>query len=100
MERFRMLCFMGFCGASLNRGPPSVGASFFWARVLSHSEHRKEPVMKTFLLLTLTAIFSTSGLLACTVATTETIPPLSQTNPIPVRKTMKAFGCEQELGRF
>ena len=56
--------------------------------------------MKTLLLITLTAIFSTSGLLACTTATTETIPPLSQTGPIPVKKTMKAFGSEQELTRY
>ena len=56
--------------------------------------------MKTFLILTLTAIFSTSGLLACTAATTDTIPPLSQTGPIPVKKTMKAFGSEQELVRY
>jgi len=56
--------------------------------------------MKTFLLLTLTAILSTSALLACTVATTETIPPLSQASPIPVKKSMKAFGSEQELARY
>jgi hypothetical protein len=56
--------------------------------------------MKTFLLLTLSAIFSTFLLLACTAATTETIPPISQTGPIPVRKTMKAFGSEQELVRY
>jgi Beta propeller domain len=56
--------------------------------------------MKTFLLLTLFAIVSTSGLLACTVATTETIPPLSQNTPIPVKKTMKAFASEQELVRY
>ena len=56
--------------------------------------------MKTFLLLTLTAIFSTFALLACTAATTETIPPLSQTGPISVKKTMKAFGSEQELVRY
>jgi hypothetical protein len=56
--------------------------------------------MKTFLLLTLTAILSTSGLLACTAAITETIPPLSQNGPIPVKKTMKAFGSEQELARY
>jgi hypothetical protein len=53
--------------------------------------------MKTFLLLTLTAIFSTSGLLACTAATTDTITPVSQ---IPVKKSMKAFGSEQELVRY
>ncbi|HEU4933940.1 MAG TPA: hypothetical protein VFT48_17770, partial [Pyrinomonadaceae bacterium] len=56
--------------------------------------------MKTFLLLTLTAILSTSGLLACSAATTETIPPLSQATPLPVKKTMKAFGSEQELVRY
>src|SRR6185503_19027026 len=56
--------------------------------------------MKTFLLLSLTAIFSTSGLLACTAATTETIPPLSLNGPIPVKKTMKAFASEQELVRY
>ncbi len=56
--------------------------------------------MKTFLLLTLSAIFSTSGLLACTIATTETIPPISQTSPLPVKKTMQAFSSEQELERY
>jgi hypothetical protein len=56
--------------------------------------------MKTFLLVTFAAIFSTSALLACTVATTETIPPLSQTGPIPLKKTMKAFGSEHELARY
>src|SRR6185369_2161965 len=56
--------------------------------------------MKTFLLLTLTAIFSTSGLLACTVATTETIPPLAQASPLPVKKTMKAFSSDEELKRY
>jgi len=56
--------------------------------------------MKIFLLLTLTAILSTSALLACTAATTETIPPLSQASPIPVKRTMKAFSSEQELVRY
>jgi len=56
--------------------------------------------MKTLLLVTLTAFFSTSGLLACTAATTEIIPPLSQTGAIPVKKTMKAFGSEEELVRY
>ena len=56
--------------------------------------------MKTLLLLTLTAFFSTSALLACTVATTETIPPLDQNSPIPVKKSMKAFSSEQELVRY
>jgi hypothetical protein len=56
--------------------------------------------MKTFFLVTLTAIFGTFSLLACTAATTETIPPISQTSPIPVKKSMKAFGSEQELVRY
>ena len=56
--------------------------------------------MKTFLLLTLTAIFSTSVLLACSAATTDTIPPLTHNAPIPVKKTMKAFASEQELVRY
>ncbi|HET6977741.1 MAG TPA: beta-propeller domain-containing protein [Pyrinomonadaceae bacterium] len=56
--------------------------------------------MKTLLLITLTAIFSTTGLLACTAVTTEIIPPLSPTGAIPVKKTMKAFGSEQELARY
>lgn len=56
--------------------------------------------MKTLLLLTLTAILSTSILLACTAATTDTIPPISHTAPIPVKKTMKAFASEQEMVRY
>ena len=56
--------------------------------------------MKTFLLLTLTTIISTTGLLACTTATTEVIPPVSPSGVIPVKKTMKAFGSEQELTRY
>ena len=56
--------------------------------------------MKTFLLLTLTAIVTTSGLLACSAATTETIPPLAQSTPLPVKKTMKAFASDQELVRY
>ncbi len=56
--------------------------------------------MKTLLLITLTAIFSTSGLLACSNAITETVPPLSLNSPIPVKKTMKPFGSEQELIRY
>ena len=56
--------------------------------------------MKTFLLLTLTAIFSTSGLLACTAATTESIPPLAQASPLPVKKTMKAFSSDEELKSY
>ena len=56
--------------------------------------------MKTLLLLALTASITTSGLLACTAVTTETIPPVSAADLIPVKKTMKAFGSEQELVRY
>ena len=56
--------------------------------------------MKTLLLLALTATITTSVLLAVTVATTETIPPVSPSGLIPVKKTMKAFGSEQELARY
>jgi Beta propeller domain len=53
--------------------------------------------MKTLLLLALTAVITTSGLLACTAATTYTIPPVSAAGVIPVKKTMRAFRSEQEL---
>jgi len=53
--------------------------------------------MKTFLILSLTAAITTSGLLACTAATTNTIPPASATGITPVKKTMKAFKSEPEL---
>ena len=56
--------------------------------------------MKTLLLLALTASITTSGLLACTAATTDTIPPVSASELIPVKKTMKAFGSEQELVQY
>ena len=56
--------------------------------------------MKTLLLLALTATISTSALLACTLATTETIPPVAAAGLVPVKKTMKAFGSEQELARY
>ncbi|HKP81039.1 MAG TPA: beta-propeller domain-containing protein [Pyrinomonadaceae bacterium] len=56
--------------------------------------------MKTFLLLTLTAVLSTSGLLACTMATTDTIPPVSASGLVQATRTMKAFGSEEELARY
>ena len=56
--------------------------------------------MKALLLLALTAVITTSGLLACTDATTDTIPPVSAAGLLPVKKTMKAFGSEQELLRY
>ena len=56
--------------------------------------------MKTFLLLTLSAVISTASLLACTAATTETIPPVSASGLIPATRTMKAFSSEEELARY
>src|ERR1051325_4723423 len=56
--------------------------------------------MKTILLLTLTATITISGLLACTSGTTDTIPPVSASDLVKNKKTMKAFGSEQELARY
>lgn len=56
--------------------------------------------MKTLLLITLTATLTTSGLLACAAITTETIPPVAASGVTPVKKTMKAFGSEEELTRY
>ena len=56
--------------------------------------------MKTLLLLALTAAITTSGLIACVSGPTETIPPVSASGLTPVKKTMKAFGSEQELARY
>ncbi|HEX6044148.1 MAG TPA: beta-propeller domain-containing protein [Pyrinomonadaceae bacterium] len=54
--------------------------------------------MKTFLILTLALV--TAGLLACAAGPTETIPPVSAA-PFPQsKKTMRAFGSEQELVRY
>ena len=56
--------------------------------------------MKTFLLLIISAVVTTSGLLACTMATTDTIPPVGAAPLFPVPKTMTAFGSEEELKRY
>jgi hypothetical protein len=56
--------------------------------------------MKTFFLLTLTAVLTTSALLACTEATTDTIPPVSASGLIPTKRTMEAFKSEAELTRY
>ena len=54
--------------------------------------------MKTFLILTLALV--AAGLLACAAGPTETIPPVSAA-PFPQsKKTMRAFGSEQELLRY
>ncbi|HYV12568.1 MAG TPA: beta-propeller domain-containing protein [Pyrinomonadaceae bacterium] len=56
--------------------------------------------MKTLLLLALTAVITSSGLLVLTAATTDTIPPISASGAIPVQKTMRAFSSEQELQAY
>ena len=53
--------------------------------------------MKTFLILILAIVIS--GLLACASAPTETVPPASAAGAKP-KKTMRAFGSEQELARY
>lgn len=55
--------------------------------------------MKTFLLLSLTAVIVTSGLVACN-GPTDTIPPVSAAGLLPTKKTMRAFTSEQELKRY
>src|ERR1051326_5325620 len=56
--------------------------------------------MKTLLLLSLTAFITTSGLLACTAVTTDTIPPVAASGIFPPKKTMEAFKSEAELVRY
>jgi len=56
--------------------------------------------MKTLLLLALTAVITSSGLLVLTAATTDTIPPISASGAVPVQKTMRAFSSEQELQAY
>ena len=57
--------------------------------------------MKTLLFLALTATIAASGLLASTaLTTTDTIPPISVSDPALVQRTMKAFGSEQEMVRY
>jgi len=56
--------------------------------------------MKNFFLLTFTAVLITSGLLACTEATTDTIPPVLASDLIPTKRTMEAFKSEAELVRY
>ena len=56
--------------------------------------------MKTLLLLSLTAFITTSGLLACTAVTTDTIPPVDASGLFPPKKTMEAFKSEEELVHY
>lgn len=53
--------------------------------------------MRYLLLLTLATAITTSGLIACAVVPTDTIPPVSASGVIPTQKTMRAFKSEQEL---
>ncbi|HKG61588.1 MAG TPA: hypothetical protein VKB05_17650 [Pyrinomonadaceae bacterium] len=54
--------------------------------------------MKTLLLLALTAVITGSGLLASTVATTATIPPVSTASVMP--KAQRRFQFPFALLRF
>lgn len=56
--------------------------------------------MRILFLLTLAVTASTSLLLAGTLVTTETIPPVSITGAAPPRKKMKAFRSEREMERY
>ncbi len=56
--------------------------------------------MKTFLLLALTAVITTAGLLAYMATGTDTLPPVSAADLNPAKKTMKAFNSEQELVQY
>lgn len=56
--------------------------------------------MKTFLFLALTVAIVTSGLVACVVGPTDTIPPVSAAGVLPARKTMLPFKSENELKRY
>ena len=56
--------------------------------------------MKLLLSLLFVLSLSISGLLACTDVPANSIPPVNQFGVIPVKKTMRSFGSEQELARF
>ena len=56
--------------------------------------------MKNIILLTFTAVLTTSALLACTAVNTDTIPPVAASGLIPTKRTMEAFKSETELVRY
>jgi uncharacterized secreted protein with C-terminal beta-propeller domain len=56
--------------------------------------------MKILLLSTLTVGLLVSALLACATAPAMQIPPVTGQGPTAVKKTMQAFGSEQELARY
>src|SRR5687767_11265783 len=56
--------------------------------------------MKILLSLLFAMSLSISGLSACTNVPADSIPPVNAAGFIPVKKTMRSFGSEQELARF
>ena len=60
----------------------------------------RSSVMKNIILLTLTAVLTTSALLACTEIPVDTIPPVGASGLIPTKRTMEAFKSEAELTRY
>ncbi len=57
--------------------------------------------MKTLFLSAITTLFILSALPACTEVPLNAVPPVSATGWVsPSRKTMRAFGSEQELARY
>ena len=57
--------------------------------------------MKTIFLLTLTAILTVCGLLACASVSVDAIPPVALiSGDIRVKKTMKPFKSESELAKY
>src|SRR5262245_4068599 len=56
--------------------------------------------MKNLFLLALAVSIAICNLLACAPGTTGTIPPVSASTLTPVKKTMKAFGSDQELKQY
>jgi len=56
--------------------------------------------MKLLLSLIFVLSLSISGLLACADVPADSIPPVNAAGLIPVKKTLRNFGSEQELARF
>lgn len=56
--------------------------------------------MKTLIFGTFTLVLAITGLAACFAGPTLDIPPVSAQGGLPVKKTMQAFGSEQELEKY
>jgi Beta propeller domain len=56
--------------------------------------------MRILLLVTITAGLVVSGVIACADGPSNGIPPVSASNVLPLKKTMKPFSSEQELARY